>query len=181
MNEPVGAAESPLGKDQDADPPVHEPDVELPRAREDLPTPVSVASSLLAPSSITPWFSPLSPSSGHMGGASRRGSPNPFQATVESAPPSPRIEPVEAAHYDPAPHGLEEGWKEGNEDHLEARRDRQHNRPGVVGEPPTLIYVPQSPGQIRRGEPVTGWLCEPGWIRRRFRHFTPGDVEGDQQ
>lgn len=179
MNEPLGIKVLPVNDNPDAPPPIHEPEVELPRAAELLPTPASAATSLLAP--ITPpWFSPLPPSLVQRGGGSVRASPSLFQATVESAPPTPRIEPEETGREDPAAFALEEGPEEGHEDRMEERGDREQERPGGVGEPPTLIYVPPSPGQIRRGEPLTGWLCEPGWIRRRLRDFTQGNMRGDQ-
>lgn len=179
MNEPLGIKVLPVNENPDALPPVHEPEIELSRAAELLPTSVSAATSLLAP--ITPpWFSPLPPSPVQRCGGSVRASPSLFQATVESAPPTPRIEPAEVGHGDPAPFALEEGPDEGHEDPMEERREREQERPGGVGEPPTLIYVPPSPGQILRGEPLTGWLCEPGWIRRRLRDFTQGNMRGDQ-
>lgn len=175
MNEPPGITALPVDSNPDALSPIHEPDVELPRAADLLPTPVSAATSLLAP--ITPpWFSPLLPSSVQGRVASGRASPSLFQATVESAPPTPRIEPVEAGHDAPAPSALEEDPEEGREDRMEERGGPEQERLGGMGEPPTLIYVPPTPGQILRGEPLTGWLCEPGWIRRRLRDFTQGNM-----
>lgn len=175
MKEPSGITVLPVDDNPDAPPPIHEPDVELPRAAELLPSPFSAATSLLAP--ITPpWLSPLPPSSVHRRVASGRASPNLFQATVESAPPTPHIEPAEDGHDDPAPSALEERSEEGHEkDRVGGRGEREQEADGV-GEPPTLIYVPPSPGQIQRGEPLTGWLCEPGWIRRRLRDFTQGNM-----
>lgn len=175
MKEPAGITVLPVDENPDAPAPIHEPDVELPRAAELLPSPFSAATSLLAP--ITPpWLSPLPPSSVHRRVASGRASPSLFQATVESAPPTPHIEPAEGGHDDPAPFALEARSEEGHEDRMEELGEREQEGPGGVVEPPTLIYVPPSPGQIQRGEPLTGWLCEPGWIRRRLRDFTQGNV-----
>lgn len=170
MNEPAGMTESPVDDDPGTQPPVHEPGVELPRTADFLPTPASAATSLLAP--ITPpWSSSLPPSSRQKSVASSDASPSLFQATVEGAPPTPRIGPVEVGDDDPsavAPDGLEGA----SEHRTEEREDWEQERPGGMGEPPTLIYLPPSPGQVRRGEPLTGWLCEPGWVRRRLRDFT---------
>lgn len=178
MNEPPGMTESPVDDDPGTLPPVHEPEVELPRTAGFLPTPVSAATSLLAP--ITPpWSSPLPPSSGRKSVASSRASPSLFQATVESAPPTPRIGPAEVGDEDPSAVALD-GREGSSEESVEERGDREQERPGSMREPPTLIYLPPSPGQIRRGEPVTGWLCEPGWIRRRLRDFTQGNMQGDR-
>lgn len=178
MNEPVGNAVLPVDDNRDALPTIQEPDVELPRAADLLPTPVSAATSIFA-SSPTQWFSPLPPCSVQRRVASGRASPSLFQATVESAPPTPRIEPVEAGHDAIAPSALEEDPEEGREDRMEERGGPEQERLGGMGEPPTLIYVPPTPGQIQRGEPLTGWLCEPGWIRRRLRDFTQGNMRGD--
>lgn len=179
MNEPAGVTVLPVNDKSGALPPTHEPEIELARAAEFVPTPVSAATSLLAP--ITPpCFSPLPPNSVHRRVASGRASPSLFQATVESAPPTPHIEPAEGGHDESAPFALDERSEEGHENRMEERGEREQEVPGGVGEPPTLIYVPPSPGQIQRGEPLTGWLCEPGWIRRRFRDFTQGNMRGDQ-
>lgn len=179
MNGPAGITESPVSTNPFAPRPVDEPDVENPRSREDIPTPFSAVTPLRA--FITPpWSSPLPSSSGQKSGASIYASPSPLQATVETAPPTPCIDPVKVDQDDPAPVALEEGREEGNADHTEGRRDQAQDSPGGIGEPPTLFYLQPSPGQIRRGEPMTGWLCEPEWVRRRLRDLTRGNMQGDQ-
>lgn len=179
MNGPAAIMESTVISNPYAAPPMDEPDVEHPRSREDIPTPFSAATSLRA--FITPpWSSPLPPSSGQKSDASSCASPSPLQATVETAPPTPCIDPVKVDQDDPAPVALEEGREEGNENHTEGHEDRGQDNPGGMGEPPTLFYLQPSPGQIQRGEPLTGWLCEPEWLRRRLRDLTLGNMQGDQ-
>lgn len=151
---------------------VHEPEVERPRTNEALAEPLWVPTPLRAP--ITPpSSSPIPPGSEQQSGTSRYFSPSRLQATVESAPPSPSIDPVSVAPNDPPAVVLEDGHEEerGNEHQGKESRDRQE-RPGGVGEPPALVYVQPSPEQMQRGEPLTGWLCDPEWLRRRVREFT---------
>lgn len=180
MNEPSGVTEPPVANSRTALAPADEPEVELPRASEDLPTPLSALTPLRAP--ITPpWSSSLPPSSGQRGSASNFPSLSPLQATVESAPPSPYMDPVKVDRYEPEPIALEGGQDEGSDDHTEGRGDGEQDGPGDVGEPPTLLYVPPNPGQIQRGEPISGWLCEPAWIRRVLRDLGQGDTQGDEQ
>ncbi|KAG6357374.1 hypothetical protein INS49_013251 [Diaporthe citri] len=175
MNEPAGITKSPVFVNPFAAPPMNEPDVEHPRSREDIPTPFSAATPLQA--FITPpWSSPLPPSSGQEGGVSQSS----LQATVETAPPTPCMDPVKVDQDDPAPVALEEGREDRNEDRVEGHGDPQQDSPGGIGEPPTLFYVQPSPEQIQRGEPLTGWLCEPQWLRRRLRDLTRGNMQGDQ-
>lgn len=76
---------------------------------------------------------------------------------------------------------LEEGQGQAEEpgnEHQEGKesRDGQESPDGVVGEPPALVYVQPSPEQMQRGEPLTGWLCDPEWLRRRVRDFTLADM-----
>lgn len=177
MREPAGITKSPVHINPFAAPPVNEPDVENPRSREDLPTPFSAATPLRA---VTPpWSSPLPPSTGQRGGASSCASPSPLQATVETAPPTPCMDPVKVDQDDPAPVALEGALEKGNEDNTEGQGDRHQDSRGGAEEPPTLFYVQPSPEQIRRGEPLTGWLCEPEWLRRRLRDWTRGNMQRD--
>lgn len=179
MNGPAGITESPVFINPFAAPPVNEPDVEHPRSREDIPTPFSAGTPLRA--FITPpWSSLLPPRSRQEGGASSCASPSPLQATVETAPPTPCMDPVKVDQDDLAPVALEGGLEKGNENHTEGHRDREQDSRDGTGEPPTLFYVQPTPGQIRRGEPLTGWLCEPEWLRRRIRDLTRGNMQGDQ-
>lgn len=179
MNEPAGTTESPAFIDPFVAPPGNEPDVEHPRSREDIPTPFSADTPLRA--FITPpWSSPLPPRSRQEGVASGCASPSPLQATVETAPPTPCMDSVKVDQDDLAPAALERGPEKANEDDTEGHGDRGPDSRGSTDEPPTLFYVQPSPGQIQRGEPLTGWLCEPEWLRRRLRDLTMGNMQGDQ-
>lgn len=180
MNEPFGAAEALVANNPATLPPGDEPDVELPRASDDPPTPLSGLTPLRA--SITPpWSSPLPSSSGQRGDASNFPSLRSLQATVESAPPSPYMDPVKVDRYEPEQIALGGGEDQESDDHTEGRGDGEQDGPGGVGEPPTLLYVPPNPGQIQRGEPISGWLCEPAWLRRVLGGLGQGDTQGDEQ
>lgn len=126
-----------------------------------------------------PSSSPLPPGSEQQSGASRYFSPSRLQATVESAPPSPSIEPVKVASDDPAAVVLEEEL-EGKENEHQGGESRDGQSQAGVGEPPALVYVQPSPEQMQRGEPLTGWLCDPEWLRRRVRDFTLRSTQGNQ-
>jgi hypothetical protein len=177
MNEPTGLAGTPpVAKDVDGLLRAEEPEVEHPRTNQVSASPLCTPTPLRAP--MTP---PPGSGSERTGSAFGYFSPSPllFQATVESAPPTPSTEPAKVVgRDDPATAAvLEEGRAEGGD---EDQGDRKHVGPGAVGEPPALVYVQPSPGQLERGVPVTGWLCDPEWLRRRFRDFTLGNVQGNQ-
>lgn len=155
-----------------------ESEVENPRTNAALASPLWMATPLRAPS--TPPSSTPTPSSvsEHSGPALRYISPSPlhFQATVESAPPTPTTGPVKADQDDPAVISLEEGREEDQAD--KSGGTKEEGPDGGVGEPPALVYVQPDPGQLESGVPLTGWLCDPEWLRRRLREFTLGNSQG---
>ena len=181
MNVAAGTTKSPLAKNPDASssPPVHEPEVENPRTSETLLAPPSIVTplrGLMTP----PSPSPMPSSSGQKESASSFAAPSSLQATVETAPPTPCVGPVKGEPDDPAAVALQEGPEEGREDHEGGPEDREQESISDMEEPPTLFYVQPSPEQIQRGEPLTGWLCEPGWLRRRVRDFAQQNMRGEQ-
>lgn len=187
MIEPAGVTESSLANNPGTVPVLkQEPEVEHPRASNIPPALLSAACPLPA-SNLDSLPSPLPPSSGQHGdgGCTKSG---PFQTTVETAPPTPVMQPVRTGRDTPAAVKLEESRDErhGNQKERHGSRDQGHggrgqDSPADMREPPALLYMQPSPEQIRRGEPLTGWLCEPGWFRRRIRDFTPGNIRGNQQ
>lgn len=182
MNEPIGLTETPVVNNPDGLVRAGEPEVENPRTNKIPVSPLWTATPLRAPMA-PPSSSPPPPGSEQPGRAFSYFSPSPlhFQATVESAPPTPSTEPVKVGQDDSAAFVLEEGREEGgNEDQMEESGDRKPESSGGVGEPPALVYVQPSPGQLESGVPLTGWLCDPEWLRRRFRDFTLGNMQGNQ-
>lgn len=164
-----------------------EPEVEHPRTNGALAEPLWAATPpLRAPMTPPSSSSPLPPGgSDQHSGASMYFSPSRLQATVESAPPSPSTGSVSVGPDDPAAAVvLEEGQQaeeqQGNEHQGEESRGREGSPVGGVGEPPALVYVQPSPEQMLRGEPLTGWLCDPEWLRRRVRDFTLVGMQGDR-
>lgn len=160
---------------------VGDPEPENPRTAAALASPLWMATPPRAPS--TPALSSSPPSgSEHSGTALRYLSLSPLhlQATVESAPPTPSTGPAKVEGDEPAAISLEEGRKEEehDEDPADENGGTEQEGPGGVGEPPALVYVEPSPGQLERGVPVTGWLCDPEWLRCRFMDFTLGNAGG---
>jgi hypothetical protein len=159
-----------------------EPEIEQSRANEAPVSPRWAATPLRAP--MTPSSSLPSPSEcaqpGRTSSCFSLGHLH-FQATVESAPPTPSIESEKAGQDDlpasAASPGLVEGQQEGGneDDHTEGNGFRENEDRGHIGEPPALVYVRPSPQQLESGVPLTGWLCDPEWLRRRLSDLRLGD------
>lgn len=178
MNEPAGTTKSPLANVSDALQPAHEPEIEHPRTAGAPFAPSPIATPLRE--LMTPLSSsPIPFSSGRNERAPTSAAPS-LQATVETAPPSPCIEPVKIEQDDPAVVALENGREDGRGNHEERLEYREQEGTGNVRESSILYYVPPSPGQVERGEPLTGWLWEPPWLRRKVTEFAQRNMRGDQ-
>lgn len=187
MNQPAGGPRTPVDTGRFDDFPIFmgpERDIEQPRTNAAPASPLWTATPLRA-SSAAPSPTPTPSASEHSGSAMGYIPPSPlhFQATVESAPPTPSTGPVGSGQDEPAVITLEE---ELQADHREedpaggsgGGAKEEGSGGGGMGEPPALVYVQPSPGQLESGVPVSGWLCDPEWLRRRLREFTLGDAQG---
>lgn len=162
--EPAGVPKSPLTNPPQTVPPVHKPKPTHPVAKDDPASPLSKPQTNQKQSHI----SPMSIQDGQ-----RR---HPLQATVETAPPSPAMEPLRLDQDEPAVAAVGLKLKEGQVDREKGQRGAEQGMPAGVIEPPAICYMQPSPEQVQRGEPLRGWLCEPEWFRRRVRDLTHRDL-----
>ncbi|KAG8162894.1 hypothetical protein KVR01_007372 [Diaporthe batatas] len=183
MYQPASRSRTPVATGYDSFITGDEPDVEQPRTSGAPASPLWIATPLRAPSTPASSSPPPSGGSEHSGTALLHTTPSPlhFQATVESAPPTPSTGPLKAGRDEPAVTSPEEEREEERaENQLEEGGDtRQEGMGGNITEPPALVYVEPAPGQLERGVPLTGWLCDPAWLRQRLRHLTMGNTEGN--